>query len=64
MKIFKIEDRRGWVALPERIAGYSFPLSFGSIEGATSFPFKSVAQKIIKKYNLFSAHVEELDFND
>ena len=64
MKIYLIEDRQGWVALPERIAGYSFPLSFGSKQGATQFPFKSCAQKAIKKYHLENtAHVEEFEFD-
>jgi len=64
MKIFKIQDRRGWVAIPERIANYSFPLSFGSIQAATPFLFRKMAEKVIKKYNLGSAHIEVMDFED
>lgn len=63
MKIYKIEDRKGWVALPEKYASFSFPLHFGSIQGATAFPFKSAAQKMIKKYHLEkTAHVEEFEY--
>jgi len=64
MKVFVIEDRRGWVAIPEKIAGYSFPLSFGTKQGATQFPFKSAAEKSIKKYHLATAHVEEFEFDN
>lgn len=63
MKIFVIEDRRGFVSLPVKLASYSFPLSFGSRQAATQFPFKSAAQKMIKKYHLEqTAHVEESEF--
>ena len=56
---FKIEDRRGWVALPEKIGSFSFPLSFGSKQGATNFPFRSAAERAIKKYNLgLTSHIE------
>lgn len=64
MKIYKIEDRKGWVALPERIASYSFPLSFGSCQSATQFAFRGMAEKVIKKYHLTSAHIEEFEFEE
>lgn len=66
MKAFVIESRRGFVAIPERIASYSFPLSFGSREAATHFPFASAAQRSIRKHKLdvrpISAHVEEVEY--
>lgn len=59
-KTFVIEDRKGFVSLPARIGGYSFPLSFGALQDATEFPSKESAQKAIKKYHLENtAHVEE-----
>ena len=65
MTAFIIETRRGFVALPERIANYNFPLSFGSREAATQFPFKSAADKSIRKYHLtdapLHAHVEPIE---
>jgi hypothetical protein len=65
MKIYKIQDRKGWVAIPERIANYSFPLSFGTIQGATPFAFRAMAEKVIKKYNLAAtAHIEECEVEE
>ena len=62
MKYFCVESRRGWVAIPEKIGGFSFPLSFGLLQGATRFPFKSAAQRAIKKYKLEkNAHVEQFE---
>ncbi len=63
MKVYLIEDRKGFVSLPIKLASYSFPLSFGSRQAATQFPFKGAAQRMIKKYNLEkTAHVEEAEF--
>ena len=65
MKVFIIQDRKGWVSLPEKITSYFFPLSFGTKQGATQFPFKSAAQKAIKKYHLeMTAHVEESEYEN
>lgn len=64
MKVFKIEDRRGWVAIPERIAGYSFPLSFGSKVAATQFAFRGMAERVKKKYHLTNSHIEECEFQE
>lgn len=64
MKVFVIENRLGFVCLPEKIASFSFPLTFGSLNGATQFPFKSAANKVIKKYHLKNAHIEEFEFDD
>ncbi len=67
MKAFVIESRRGFVSIPETIASFHFPLSFGSRQAATQFPFRSAAVKSIKKYNLASrpdcAHVEEIELD-
>jgi hypothetical protein len=66
-KAYVIESRRGFVALPEKIGTFSFPLSFGSKVAATQFPFKSAAAKMIKKYKLdlfpHNAHIEEIEIN-
>jgi len=65
MTAFGIESRRGFVALPEKIGNYSFPLSCGSLVAATKFPFRAAAERMIKKYKLnqapHHAHVEEIE---
>lgn len=67
MKTFVIETRRGFVALPERIASYNFPLSFGSRQAATQFPFRLAAERSMHKHHLrdapFHAHIEEIEID-
>ena len=61
--IYKVETRFGWLVIPEKIAGYSFPMSFGGCVGATEFSSKLFANKTIKSFKLDKAphwaHVEE-----
>ena len=65
MKSFVIETRKGFVSLPEIIGAYHFPISFGSIQASTHFPFKTAAERMIRKYKLkdypYFAHVEEYE---
>lgn len=65
-KIFKIETRKGWACLPERIGSYNFPLTMGSLQGATEFFSKTRAEKMMAKYNLknapYHAHIEEFEW--
>lgn len=68
MKVFKIETRKGFFSIPEKIGNYFFPKSCAaSFKGATNFPFKSAAEKTIKKYKLdkapYFAHIEEYEFD-
>jgi hypothetical protein len=62
---FVIETRKGYVSLPERIANYDFPLSFGSIQGATKFPSKMFGDRSMKHFRLdkgpYWGHVEEYE---
>jgi hypothetical protein len=65
-KVFKIETRRGFVALPERIGNYSFPLNVAaSCQGATPFQTRAFAERVIKRHKLGGqpcfAHVEEFE---
>ena len=65
MNCFIIETRRGFVALPEKIASFNFPLSFGSQVAATRFPFRLAAERSMKKYHLkdspLHGHIEEIE---
>jgi hypothetical protein len=67
MRAYVIECRRGFVALPETICTYHFPLSFGTLSAASPLPSRAVADSRIKKYKLtqgpFHAHVEAVDIN-
>ena len=52
-KEFHIITRRGFFCQPERLAGYSFPMSLdASYQGATVYFSKLFAQKAIKFYKL------------
>ena len=67
MRAYVIECRRGFVALPETICSYHFPLSFVTLSDASPLPSREVADSRIKKYRLaqgpFHAHVEAVDIN-
>jgi hypothetical protein len=67
MRAYVIECRRGFVALPEIICSYRFPLSFVTLSDASPLPSRAVADSRIKKYKLtqgpFHAHVQVVDIN-
>jgi hypothetical protein len=62
-KVYRIETRCGWAILPEKIGTFQFPLSFGSFQGATTFPSKLFAEKSLRAFHLdknpYHAHIEE-----
>ncbi len=64
MKVFIISTYKGYFQLAQRICNFNFPAGFDDKAcNASRFPFKSTAQRIIKKHKLnkFNAEIEKIE---